>query len=238
MIRSAPRDRLDHLRERLLRAGLSRRYVGRVVRELREHQVDLVEESLIAGRAPEEAEREAWRRLGGIASLAAAVIDADPRRAVVRSHPILAFTLMPLLLFPLVVIAIGGAAIGLHSAASAFAGPSAGDPAFIAAMISVMHALAWYGAAPLAAAACCEAARRHRCSWFWPLMSCLLLGALGGCFWLEYSLPTAGPGSGRVLVAFTSACSAARFILPLAAFAAWALFRPGDPASRRRTPVI
>ena len=65
---------LRELRERLLRAGVAPRHVGRYLRELTEHLADLTAEEIAAGRSGAEAENAALTRLGNIDELAEAMI--------------------------------------------------------------------------------------------------------------------------------------------------------------------
>lgn len=65
----------SQLRERLLRAGVAPRHVRRYLNELSDHLTDLRAEEERAGRSKAEAESAALARLGGMDSLARAMIE-------------------------------------------------------------------------------------------------------------------------------------------------------------------
>lgn len=64
----------EHLRDRLLRAGIAPRHVERYVTELTEHLEDLLAAEQKTGRDPEAARRLALRRLGDPDVLAASAV--------------------------------------------------------------------------------------------------------------------------------------------------------------------
>ena len=84
-------NKLDELRERLLRGGVAPRHVRRYVRELREHLADLTAEERAAGRAPADAESAALARLGNIDDLAEAMIGQRQFRSWTNRAPWLTF---------------------------------------------------------------------------------------------------------------------------------------------------
>lgn len=84
-------NKLDELRERLLRAGVAPRHVRRYLRELREHLADLTAEERTAGHTGAEAENAALARLGGIDELAEAMIRQRQLRSWACRAPWLTF---------------------------------------------------------------------------------------------------------------------------------------------------
>ena len=67
------RDSFVALGRRLLKAGISPHYVLRTIRELREHEADLIQEAVSAGCTRNQAEIEAQRRLGNEEQLIASI---------------------------------------------------------------------------------------------------------------------------------------------------------------------
>jgi hypothetical protein len=84
-------NKLDELRERLLRAGVAPRHVRRYLRELTDHLADLTAEEIAAGRAGAEAENVALARLGNIDDLAEAMIRQRKFRSWASRAPWLTF---------------------------------------------------------------------------------------------------------------------------------------------------
>lgn len=77
----------DSLRADLIRRGLPRSYVRRVVEELEDHRQDIRAE---ASSTPAEA------RLGNLAELAAQIVSEYRARRFVGRHPLLAFLIAPI----------------------------------------------------------------------------------------------------------------------------------------------
>ncbi len=69
------RESFGALGRRLLKAGIAPRYVSRTIRELKDHEADLISEAVSAGCAFDQAQSEAKQRLGDetliVASIAA-----------------------------------------------------------------------------------------------------------------------------------------------------------------------
>ena len=86
----------SQLRERLLRAGVAPRHVRRYLNELSDHLTDLRAEEERAGRSRAEAESAALARLGGMESLAKAMIEQRQFRAWSARAPWAIFGLGPL----------------------------------------------------------------------------------------------------------------------------------------------
>jgi hypothetical protein len=84
-------NKLDELRERLLRAGVAPRHVRRYLRELAEHLADLTAEERAAGHSGAEAENAALARLGDIDELAEAMIRQRQFRSWASRAPWLTF---------------------------------------------------------------------------------------------------------------------------------------------------
>jgi hypothetical protein len=86
----------SQLRERLLRAGVAPRHVRRYLNELSDHLTDLRTEEERAGRSRAEAESAALARLGGVESLAKAMIEQRQFQSWSARAPWAIFGLGPL----------------------------------------------------------------------------------------------------------------------------------------------
>src|SRR6202030_3488731 len=84
------------LRERLLRAGVAPRHVRRYLNELSDHLADLRAEEERAGHTRADAESAALIRLGGMDSLARAMIDQRQFQSWSARAPWAIFGLGPL----------------------------------------------------------------------------------------------------------------------------------------------
>jgi hypothetical protein len=95
----------DELRERLLRAGVAPKHVGRYLNELADHFNDLRAEEERAGRSPTDAESAAFARLGGMDDLACAMIAErqfqSPFRSFCVRAPWAVFGVAPVILLAL-----------------------------------------------------------------------------------------------------------------------------------------
>ena len=87
---------LSELRERLLRAGVGPRHVGRYLRELSDHLADLIVEERRSGRTLTEAEAAALARLGGIDELTEAMTSRPEFRGWCARTPWVMFGVLPL----------------------------------------------------------------------------------------------------------------------------------------------
>src|ERR1700686_3625626 len=85
------------LKEWLLRAGVSPRYVRRYLRELADHFADLTEEEQQAGRNLAEAQSAALARLGKIENLAKAFLEQRQFQSWFARAPWVMFGLVPLI---------------------------------------------------------------------------------------------------------------------------------------------
>jgi hypothetical protein len=94
------------LRRQLLRQGLPRRYVARVVQELDEHREDLEREACLDGLSRANARAAAEEKLGDVRELAKALVAARRRAYWSGRHPIVSFVLLPLPVFPLLFLGL------------------------------------------------------------------------------------------------------------------------------------
>lgn len=90
-------DRLEGLRERLLRGGVAARHVGRYLRELQEHAQDLERAQLEKGIPPGSARQAAWAHLGSEDSLVQGMLERPELRSWAARFPTLLFGVAPAL---------------------------------------------------------------------------------------------------------------------------------------------
>ena len=87
--------RLVELRERLLRAGVARRHVGRYLRELADHFADVCAEEEARGKSQTEAATAALARLGSVEELAQAMLVRPELQALSARAPWAVFGVGP-----------------------------------------------------------------------------------------------------------------------------------------------
>lgn len=202
------RDRLDDLRELLLRGGTSPACVGRYLRELSEHREDLYDDLLAQGMVAEAAWSEADRRLGDTDALMLPML-ADRR---FRSHaarwPVLFYLVLPLV--SLLAFAVGSVLV-LALLASTPLRPFMPD-------LGQGAALLWLAAPVVIAWLTILSALRRRADLHWPALSCLAAVALATAMQLQVELPS-GAGAGEIGVSLTPPA-----LLPVILLATLALF--------------
>jgi len=113
---------LQALRSSLQEGGVPRRYIGRLMSELKDHYADLEQEELTVGGEPAVAARRACRRLGDQEAIAAEVFNRDELRSWSSRWPWIVNLLRPVMLIlllpsvPMLVCADRGPAIVRWSA--------------------------------------------------------------------------------------------------------------------------
>lgn len=95
----------ETLREHLLRAGVTPRYVNRYVTELREHLADLIERERTSGLGIEQATEHALALIGREADLAKAAIERGAPLSVAARAPWAMYVILPVALW-LVVLSV------------------------------------------------------------------------------------------------------------------------------------
>lgn len=175
---------IEQFRLRLIELGCPVRRLQRAVREMAEHREDLLEALVAEGMAAAEAEARADERLGDPQKLAEDLMESLRRSSWCGRHRLIAFGLLPTLVFPLfwltvLVLNLSLAyALGfgwdqkrLHTAAS--------NPLAFQYMSMVAHAADYLSIALVAAGFCMLAGRAPvRRSWI----------LFGGVTWAVYSL--------------------------------------------------
>jgi hypothetical protein len=194
------RDPADELGYRLLRQGLPRRQVNRVVREVSEHREDLEAEARDDGLSPEAAQSVATKRMGDLDALADALIAARRCGCWQGRHPVLSFVWLPLPLFVLLFLGLlwlGGTALGVLAWSENR--QSLPEPDWTTVRVMFYTALGL--ALGLTASLTSWFARRSHCGFRWALIGCSALflhglffntgftiegGGAHGRFWMGY----------------------------------------------------
>jgi hypothetical protein len=191
---------LELLAIELLRRGLPRPYVQRVVRELAEHCADILDEQPTPGSASD--------RLGAPAALADSIVSAYRARTFCGRHPILTFVVAPI---PLVILAWIGVVLiftlldwvgeWLGVAAWTEGKPLAEWPVFAVWCVLSFYYVLMFAPFALVSAVLCRLARRAGRSSKWVLVGCLLVGLLAASVSYGCKLPDA-PGTGSITIAW------------------------------------
>jgi hypothetical protein len=157
----------ENVREQLLRAGIAPRHAGRYVCELREHLSDLIAQESNSGLSPSQAGERARSLLGSEDQLVEAMLARGVPRSMAARAPWSVFTLLPLCLFVLVIVATG---ILMMSMLWPIRGlpPSSIPPGYAVLITCVSFATTWL-LGPLLASSCMFLALRQRVTsaWVW-----------------------------------------------------------------------
>ncbi|OAI48457.1 hypothetical protein AYO44_07000 [Planctomycetaceae bacterium SCGC AG-212-F19] len=201
---------LDSLRSELLRRGLPRKYVERVVQELAEHQQDILDEQqeIAAGNCSKD-KTEATDRLGDPGKLADTIVSQFQSRTFVGRHPVLTFVVapMPLAMFAWVCTIIGtvfvcaclcwaGDLIGLSPASDDYK-PITEWPVFSVWCILSFYYFLMFAPFVLVSAGFCRLAYRTGRGPLWAVMACLLVALFAASVSNGCKLPDA-PGTGYI----------------------------------------
>lgn len=178
----------EALRERLLRAGIAPRHVGRYLAELNDHLDDLIQVQRNAGYDTEDAEIRARARLGDDDDLAKAMLDRPALYSLPARAPWLVFGLFPIAaLLGLCAVPV----VFLAAIAGGLAHPGEGAPLWFQNLILSLVFLGNWVLPPMTAALFAILASRQRLPARWPLIAGIALAAIG--FHMQASLP--GPHS-------------------------------------------
>jgi hypothetical protein len=177
-----PHPRFDHLRERLLRAGIAPRHVSRYISELRDHFDDLVREETANGAGRGTAEAEALSRLGNDDDLAEVMLERPGLRSVTARYPWAVFGIGPVAMLIAAFAAVLLIEIGALNLISHFyKNPTHRlPPAWFTLTFDVWNGLPTY-VAPLAIAALLYfMGTRQRISTIWIVLGVAVVCVLGG----------------------------------------------------------
>jgi len=186
--------RFPSLAERLLRAGVSPRRIGRLLSEIEAHFDDVVAELQASGLSRSESEAQAEARLGPDDAFVAGIMARPELRSWARRWPWAAFIVLPLFgfaaLFVLSMLAMAGAV--------SFSSHVLGVPlthSRVVPMVCEALVLNALWVAPIAAAgvACLLAAHR-RAPVLWPIIGCILIALVGAMTNAGFKFDTAVHG--------------------------------------------
>tara|TARA_R110002124_G_scaffold1797_12_gene11456 strand:+ start:395 stop:1030 length:636 start_codon:yes stop_codon:yes gene_type:complete len=180
------RDRLQDLRESLLRAGLAPRHVERYLRELAEHRDDIAAHLIQTGLTPSAAQRQAALRLGDHDTLLMPML--VDRRIYSRAArwPALCYLVLPLATQAAVVLA---GVLALVVATATGLRPAIADLGRGTALLLLAAPI---GIAWLTLFAAC----RRRAALRWPLLGAVAGAGLAAALQLVVIAP--GPATGRI----------------------------------------
>lgn len=171
--------RFEGLSQRLLRAGIARRQVKRLVAEIEAHFADLVAELRSAGLSQAESESQAAVRLGTEDVLIANVLAHPELRSWARQRPWLAFVLLPLLALAVQFVLSMLAAVGVIAFSTQVLGITALYPGPVPWIVRGLQAYGVWIAPMVAAGAACFLAVRSGAPLIWPIVGCALIAILG-----------------------------------------------------------
>lgn len=210
------------LRHELTRRGLPPAYIERLIAELDDHYVDLLEERnspMGAARKPqfeESGANDLQQRLGEPTQLALFATAQYHNRSFWGRHPVVTFVLAPLPLLVLCWIATGLGVTGTGKAIAYIcehwfglsdSNIHPGD--HLVAQAGMMVAVSWLliVVPPLAVAwLLCRIAARNTLNWRWPIASCVPLAFVAGCLAVSYRLAVQ-PHEGQLMVGLGFALS-------------------------------
>ncbi len=196
----------NEIRERLLRAGVAPRHVRRYLAELADHFCDLKAEEERAGRSRADAESTALARLGGMDTLARALIEQRQFQSWSARAPWAVFGFAPLLAlaaawFVALFILWSGWQIFLPQADTPFgAGPVHGLANFY---FQIGRAI--YFSAPLIVGwGIGVIAARQRFKAIWPVVGLVVTSWMGGAGQVEASRTGVPSGIGHIRMVLVS----------------------------------
>ena len=196
------------LRERLLRAGIAPRHVGRYLSELADHWADLRAEEERAGRSRADAEAAALLRLGGVDDLAKAMIEQRQFQSWCIRAPWAIFGLAPIFVlagsyFVALLILWSGWKIFLPGADTPFGTRVHG----IANFYFGVGRLIYYCAPILIGWGIGIIAARQRLKAVWPTVGLVLIAWIGGTAQVHASRTAVPGGFGHISMGFAHGAS-------------------------------
>ena len=179
---------LEQVRAELARRKLPPLYSERLLSELSDHITDFTEDAMSIDTCQV---RDAVRPMGAPADIADSAAKEYRGRNFWR-HPLLAFVAMPIIVLPLLWVAVILAFVGIANLAglSEHGGKSVEQlPSWInASLPSMVFAMVMIPLGLAAAMVCWVARKAGRARW-WPLVACTLLAMIGGLTFFDVALP-------------------------------------------------
>src|SRR6185437_446918 len=171
--------RFASLPERLLRAGVSPRRIGRLLGEVEAHFDDLVSELEASGLSRAESEVQAESRLGTDDAFVAGIMARPELRCWARGCAWAAFVLFPLLEFALLFVLSMLVMVGVVSFSRHVLGIAPMHSFFLAVICRALVLNALWIAPMLAAGVTCLFAAHRRTPVVWPIVGCVLVALVG-----------------------------------------------------------
>lgn len=229
------RQSLEHLTNELMRRGLPRAYISRLVEELDDHITDLIDDRRFAMSKDAGRTIEVEKQIGHVEHLALCADTEFRKRTFWGRHPLLTFLLapIPVLLFTWALCFAGEALVVkalptvLGDAYRLEGRPATEWPRPMFGIIWTLLSVAMIAPPVVAVVLFCQLARRSQVSWRWWSCAVLLISALAGLYHCHLTLPLE-PGRGALAIGFGTAGEATRwlqFLLPVS-IAAWFALRP------------
>jgi hypothetical protein len=186
--------RFPSLAERLLRAGVSPRRIGRLLGEIEAHFDDVVTELQASGLSRAESEAQAEARLGPDDAFVAGIIARPELRSWARRWPWVAFIVFPLLGFALLfaltmLVMVGAVAFSNHVLHI----PPV-HARVLAVLCEVLILIALWVAPVGAAGIACLLAAHRRATVVWPIIGCVLVALVGAMTNASFEFRTAPHG--------------------------------------------
>lgn len=212
----------ETVREDLLRAGVTPRYVNRYVTELREHLADLIERERASGLGTEQATERALALIGREADLAKATIERGAPRSIAARAPWAMYVILPVALW---MVVLAAAIVSMMHLLWPVRGLAPSEmPERYRALIAFASFTTQYLVGLGLVAGCIAIAVRQRLAsgWIWVGLGliALLTGMLG--FYMHVIPPQDGHQGGAVYSLFALVYRHGRQSLP-ATLGAWAL---------------
>ncbi len=198
----------NELRERLLRAGVAPRHVGRYLAELADHLADLSREEESAGRSRADAETAALARLGTMDDLANAMTSQRNLQSWTARAPWAIFALAPFLSLAAawtiaLLILWTGWEMFLPGAATPFGAAQAGSIFRVENIYFQTGRMIYFGAPFLIGWSISALAVRQRRRAIWPIAGLVLVAIVAATAHVNANRPTAPGRAGYVSMGFT-----------------------------------
>jgi hypothetical protein len=212
------------VRQRLVRAGFSRRYASRAARELREHWEDLVEESLRQGMSRADAEAHASLQLGAAPRISDELSERLRESSWLGRNPTFGFMSLAIVttfVWWAILMMAAGAATGLWTWEGNPTGNVRGKIAIFSACTDWIRSLSYVSIPALL----CFVAQRYGCGWKPALWGCLTVAIHNATHFFRLSGP---PGNASMEWGYSFSTTGPELlpiITPLGVFLLFCLWR-------------
>jgi hypothetical protein len=186
--------RFPSLAERLLRAGVSPRRIGRLLGEIEAHFEDVVAELQASGLSRTESEAQAEARLGPDDAFVAGIMARPELRSWARRWPWVAFVVLPLLGLDLLFVLSMLAMVGAVNFSKNVLGIAPMHSRVLQAICEALILNALWIAPIAAAGVACLLAAHRRAPVLWPIAGCILVALIGAMTNAGFEFRTAAHG--------------------------------------------